>query len=244
MMEQPTMWQRNEMLWGVDFVQQLAHKRVLIAGLGGVGSYAAEALARLGVGHFLLVDHDTIERTNLNRQLFALHSTLGQLKTEVAKARILDIHPQAEVVMESRMIDETFSEWLNLQEWDFVVDAIDTLRYKALLMEECYRCGVPMVSSMGMAERVDPTMVRLGCLSDTSNDPVSKQMRTFARRASLDLKTIRVVHSLEIPQKRTRVIEENPPLLKGKSPLGSMVLVPATAGLFCANEALRQWLVK
>jgi tRNA A37 threonylcarbamoyladenosine dehydratase len=244
-MNHPTgMWHRNELLLGFDNVQAIAHKRVLIAGLGGVGSYAAEALARLGVGHFFLVDRDTIEPTNLNRQLLALHSTLGQPKTEVAKARILDIQPQADVRIATRMIDETFPGWLNLQEWDFVVDAIDTLRYKALLLTTCHQLGIPMVSSMGMAERVDPTMVRLGCLLDTSNDPVSKQMRTYARQSSLDLKSIRVVHSLEIPQKRTRVFQDNPLPSKGKSPLGSIVVVPATAGLFCAYEALRQWLVK
>ena len=193
---------------GFDNVQAIAHKRVLIAGLGGVGSYAAEALARLGVGHFFLVDRDTIEPTNLNRQLLALHSTLGQPKTEVAKARILDIQPQADVRIATRMIDETFPGWLNLQEWDFVVDDIDTLRYKALLLTTCHQLGIPMVSSMEWRNGWVP-MVSIRLFIGYLKRSCQQTNADVCRQFSLDLKSFGSFIRSKFLKKEHEVFQDN-----------------------------------
>lgn len=219
---------RNELLLGTEITQSIANKTVLIAGLGGVGGYAAEATARLGFGTIILVDYDIVDASNINRQIIALTDTIGQKKTELFKQRINKINPEAKVIVYDTFIDQDHLMMFEDYSIDYVVDAIDTISSKILLMQKCLEKGIFIVSSMGMANRMDSTQVRCLPLHKTSGNPVAKKVRELARKANLDLKKIMTVCSNEIPT------------VAASKPLPSIILVPAAAGLACVEAILKE----
>ena len=172
-------------------MQKLARARVAVIGLGGVGSYVLEALVRGGVGAFVLVDGDTVALTNLNRQILALHSTLGLPKTEAAEKRARDINPAVELRCLSSFVTAQDVEKLPLEDCDYIVDAIDTVSTKLALVLRARELAVPIISSMGTGNRLDPAALRVAVLSETANDPLARVMRKELRRRGV--KKLKVV---------------------------------------------------
>lgn len=199
-------------------IQKITDKTVLIIGLGGVGCYTIETLARSGIRHLILVDNDTVDITNLNRQLIALHSTLGKYKTEVWKNRILDINPACKVTIITEFVTRDNLDTLFREKIDYVVDACDTFDTKVAIIEYCLKNRISFISSMGMANRIDASKVRISTLSKTHSDPLAKKLRLTFRN---ERRKIPVVFSEEIPKKQVR--------------LGSIAHVPAQAGLLITN---------
>ena len=226
---------RTRMLLGSENTEKLAHSRVAVIGLGGVGSYVLEALVRGGVGAFELVDGDTIALTNLNRQILALHSTLGLPKTEAAERRAKDINPAAELCCHSLFITAQNISELPLEGCDYIVDAIDTVSAKIALVLRARELGVPIISSMGTGNRLDPSALRIADLADTANDPLARVMRKELRRRGVE--HLKVLCSSELPH-----IAEEGEETKGDPPRpvpGSISFVPAAAGLLIAGEVIR-----
>lgn len=191
---------RSLPLIGEDCARRLSDAKTAIFGLGGVGSFAAEALARLGVGSFLLVDGDRIDPTNLNRQLYALHSTVGELKTELAKQRILDINPAAQVTLYSNFVtDDKIDRVLSLQpDTDVIIDAIDSVKTKIALIVKATNRGTPIFSSMGAGFKIDPTKVKCQDLAKTHTDPLARIMRRELK--AKEIVHLPVVFSDELPR--------------------------------------------
>lgn len=211
------MQERLEWLLKND-IRKITDKTVLIIGLGGVGCYTVETLARSGIKHLILVDNDTVDITNLNRQLIALHSTIGKYKTEVWKDRILDINPQCQVTIITEFITRDNLDTLFQEKIDYVVDACDTFDTKVAIIEYCLQNHISFISSMGMANRLDASKVKLSMLSKTHSDPLAKKLRLAFRN---EKRKIPVVFSEEIPKKQAK--------------LGSIAHVPAQAGLLITN---------
>jgi len=219
---------RTRMLIGEDGIRTLAGASVAVIGLGGVGSFAAEALARCGIGNLTLIDKDTVVASNLNRQLVALHSTLGRLKVEVMKERIHDLNPTIYVqVFPVRYTEET-SHAINLEQYDYVVDAIDSVQDKILLLKTCYQKRIRIISCMGTGWRLDPTLLRVADIKETSLCPLARRVRRGLRAVGIE-SGIKVVYSLEKPCLDQVVTRE----------VGSMVLVPSVAGLMMAAEVVK-----
>jgi tRNA A37 threonylcarbamoyladenosine dehydratase len=173
---------RTEILIGRDGLDKLREKHVLVAGLGGVGSYAAEAIARAGVGHITLLDHDVVDPSNINRQLVALHSTVNQPKTRVMADRLRDVNPTLNINLLEDFLQPSQAETLVLAEnYDFVADCIDSIACKAALVAACTKHGIPVVSAMGAGNRLDVTRVRVALLADTQGCPLAREMRAQLR---------------------------------------------------------------
>lgn len=192
----PARFERAEILIGADGLARLAAKHVFLAGLGGVGSWCAEALARAGVGRLTLVDMDTVAVSNINRQLPALHSTIGRKKTDVMADRILDINPDCEVEVLDIFIDPDNVQTLLPLDVDYVVDCIDSLNCKVALIAEAYRRGVPVAASMGAGNKLDPTRIRLADIAKTQVCPLAREVRHRLRRQGIE-KGILTVYSDE-----------------------------------------------
>lgn len=235
--------QRMELLIGEDNIIKLKQASVLIVGVGGVGSYAAEALARSGIGKLILVDGDTVAPSNLNRQIHATFATIGQSKTKVMKKRIESYRNDCEVITQDLFYDATKNEEVFKEPVDFVVDAIDTMSSKLALIQYCLQHNIPFISSMGMANRMDPTCVTICDLMKTSYDPVAKIMRSLVRKHHIKGK-IPVVWSSEQPTVQTKVIYEDGITRKQKMPPASSPFVPSAAGLAIASYAIKQLLKK
>lgn len=222
-------WQRTRLLLGDRAVSKLQRARILIVGLGGVGSYAAEAVTRAGVGHITIVDSDRIEMTNLNRQLPATHSNLGEYKTKAMAKRMLDINPVLDInLFTLRYHLETSPQIFASQSYDYVIDAIDSLPDKLHLIKTCVKKGIPMVSCMGAANRIDPQLLTVADISQTNVCPMARKVRRELRRANID-QGVDVVFSRENPKK---VLGTDP------GPLGSLITVTASAGLLMAAQAI------
>jgi tRNA A37 threonylcarbamoyladenosine dehydratase len=189
-------FERAEILIGAEGLARLASKHVFLAGLGGVGSWCAEALARAGVGRLTLVDMDTVAVSNINRQLPALHSTIGRKKTDVMADRILDINPDCEVEVLDVFIDPDNVQALLPLDVDYVVDCIDSLNCKVALIAEAYRRGVPVAASMGAGNKLDPTKIRLADIAKTQVCPLAREVRHRLRRQGIE-KGILTVYSDE-----------------------------------------------
>ncbi|MCL4131262.1 UNVERIFIED_CONTAM: hypothetical protein GTU68_009268 [Idotea baltica] len=190
------LFERSHILIGDEGIARLQSSHVLIAGVGGVGSYVAEALARLGVGELTLVDHDTVSATNINRQLIALQSTLGQQKTAVMAQRIHDINGDCQVnVINDFLSPDSISAFLT-PDFDVVIDAIDSMSCKAALLETAWHLGMPTFSSMGAGGKLDPCQIRTGDLMDTTICKLAKQLRRHVRRRGVD-RGIQTVYSTE-----------------------------------------------
>ena len=216
---------RTEMITGSGALARLAVSRVAVFGLGGVGGHAVEALARSGIGALDLIDMDTVEETNLNRQLAALRSTVGKRKTEVLKERVLDINPDCRVTVHDLFYLPETAAAIDLSAYDFVVDAIDNMTAKLFLAEETGKLGVPLIASMGTGNRLDPSALCVTDISKTHDDPLAKNMRTGLRKRGIV--HLPVVWSSEIPAKT------------GAQTPGSAAFVPAAAGLLLASYVVR-----
>lgn len=231
--------QRTRLLVGDRGIARLAASRVLVAGLGGVGSFAAEALARAGVGELVLADHDVVAGSNLNRQLLALGSTLGRPKAEVMAERIRDVNPACGVVAIQRFLDPDDIPGLLAGGFDQVVDAIDSLSSKVELIASALRLGVPILSSMGAGGRLDPTRVRVGDLMDTQVCPLARVVRSRLRRRGIG-RGVTAVWSDEPPR------PPSPPedLGRGRprSVNGTMSYLPGLFGLTLAGIAVNRLL--
>ena len=227
-------FERTRMLVGADAVERLRASRVLLFGIGGVGSFAAEALARAGVGHIELVDNDTVGLTNLNRQLVALHSTLDEKKTAVMAARIRDICPDTNVVTHDVFVSAETVGAFDFTNYDYVLDAIDTVSAKLLLIDGCRLAGTPVISSMGTGNRLDPSKLTVTDIYKTSGDPLARVMRRELKK--LGVKKLKVVCSSEEPRKPVRQTEEE---LARRSIPASVSFVPPCAGMMLAGAAIR-----
>ncbi len=220
------------MLLGKDSTEKLKSKKVILFGLGGVGSYTAEALARAGIGHITIVDSDSVSLTNINRQLCALHSTVGKDKTEAIKERILDINPDCDVVALKEFYLPDNSEEFNLNNYNYIADAIDTVSAKIDLAVKAQAFGIPIISCMGTGNKLDPTAFRIDDISKTSVCPLCRVMRRELKLRGV--KKLNVVWSPEEPIKPLETDEEN---TKRQTP-GSLPFVPGAAGLIMASKII------
>ena len=232
---------RTELLLGEAALARLARARVVVFGLGGVGSFAVEALARAGVGHLRLVDHDVVSPSNLNRQLFALRSTLGRSKAEVAAERVRDINPDCDVEARHVFIHtDTLPELLTPRP-DVVVDAIDSVSCKVAVLKTAHDLGLPILSSMGAGGRLDSAQVRVGDLSETRMCPLATVMRRSLRKAGITT-GIRCVYSLEPADNKRPAnpldIEAHRGPGRARRPVGTIAYMPAIVGMKVAEEVL------
>lgn len=228
---------RSALLLGDDGIKKLSESHIAVFGVGGVGSYAVEALARTGVGKLSLFDSDTVSLTNINRQLIALHSTVGKYKTEAAKERIADINPEC-AVFEHRIFftEETAGE-IDFSEFDYVVDAIDTVSSKILLALICKEKNIPIISSMGTGNKLCPTQLEISDIYKTSECPLARVMRRELKCRGI--KKLKVVYSREKPisPKYGKNAETKG---SGNRPApGSVAFVPSAAGLIIASEVVK-----
>lgn len=227
---------RTEMLLGPVAVEKLRRARVAVFGLGGVGGYVVEALARGGIGALDLVDSDTVSQSNLNRQLLALRSTLGLPKTEAARRRILDIDPGITVKTWELFYNADTADAFDLGAYDYIVDAIDTVSAKLLLAERAVAAGTPIISSMGTGNKLDPSAFRVADLAKTSMDPLARVMRRELGKRGI--RHLKVVFSSEEALTPQGGREEAESLGKRQIP-GSVSFVPGAAGLILAGEVIR-----
>lgn len=237
----PDQYSRTRLLLGRDGLEKLRNARVALFGLGGVGGYTVEALARSGVGALDLVDDDTVNLTNLNRQVLALHSTIGQYKVDAAAARIADIDPTITVrTYKTFYLPET-AHLFDFSQYDYVVDAIDTVTGKLALIAQAKAAGVPVISCMGTGNKVDPMGFQVTDISKTSGCALARIMRKEC--AKRGLKNIKVVYSQELPLNPQPDPEDVPePPREGstrRSTPGSTAFVPAVAGMMMAGEVIR-----
>ena len=229
---------RTRLLLGEAAMETLQNARVAVFGLGGVGGYVAEALARCGVGKLVLVDHDTISQTNINRQLLALHSTVGMAKVEAAKARVLDINPQAQVEARQEFYCPDTAATFDFTTYDYVVDAIDTVTGKLALIAAAKAADVPILCCMGTGNKLDASAFRITDISKTSVCPLARIMRKeCAKRGYRDVKVLYSTEDALTPQLTEDDLRELP---EGRRTIpGSVSFVPSVAGLLIAGEVVR-----
>lgn len=228
---------RTELLLGAERMEYLSHCHVLIVGLGGVGAYAAEQICRAGIGHMTIVDADTVNESNINRQLPALHSTLGMPKAEVVGQRLLDINPRLKLtVLNEFLRDERTEEVLSTQKYDFIVDAIDSLSPKVFLLYYAHRHEIPIISSMGAGAKMDPTQIKIADISKSFNCALAKAVRKRLRAMGLN-KGIPVVFSTEIANPDA-IIEVTNEQCK-RSTAGTVSYMPAIFGCYLASYVIR-----
>lgn len=228
--------ERTALLLGEEKLRMLRDARVLVVGLGGVGAYAAEMIARAGVGRMTIADADTVSPSNINRQLIALHSTVGRSKTELMAERLLDINPDLELRAVDRFIkdDETYA-LLDSARFDYVVDAIDTLSPKLALIKGALDRGIPLVSSMGAGAKTDPTRMEIADISKTHHCPLAHMLRK--RLHKLGIRSgFRAVFSAEPVREGAVVLCEEQ---NKKSNMGTISYIPALFGIGCASVVIR-----
>lgn len=227
---------RTQILLGRDGMERLAASRVAVFGIGGVGSFAAEALARCGIGALDLFDNDTVSLTNLNRQLIALHSTVGLPKVEVMARRILDIDPNIQVTPHQVFYTAENADQFPLEAYNYIVDAIDTVSSKLLLVERAQAAGVPILCSMGTGNKLDPSRFTITDISRTSVCPLARVMRRELKKRGIA--HCKVLYSTEEPRKPKEESQEDVPQGKRSVP-ASISFVPSCAGLMIAGEVVR-----
>lgn len=227
---------RTQMLLGSEGLRRLQKARVAVFGLGGVGGYAVEALARSGIGALDLVDHDTVSQSNLNRQILALHSTIGMHKTEAAKARVLDINPDCAVRGFPVFYTPETAEQFDFTQYDYIVDAIDTVTGKLALAERAAAAGTPIISCMGTGNKLEASLLEVTDLSKTSMCPLARVMRKELGKRGI--RHMKVVYSREEALTPAGWEEEAAALGKRQIP-GSLPFVPGAAGLILAGEVVK-----
>lgn len=222
---------RTAMLIGENAVKRLSSARVAVFGIGGVGGFVAEALARSGIGFFDLIDSDTVNVTNINRQIIATHNTLGQYKVDVMKDRILSINPDANVeVYKTFYLPENSSEF-DFSKYDYVVDAVDTVTAKIEIILNAKKVNVPVISSMGTGNKLDPTRFEIADIYKTTVCPLARVMRHELKKRGID--SLKVLYSTEEPVKSTTGES-------GEKPIpASIAFVPSVAGLIIAGEVIK-----
>lgn len=225
---------RTEMLIGKNAINKLANSKVAIFGIGGVGSYIAEALARCGVGNFILVDNDKVTITNINRQIIATTKTIGQYKVDLMKQRILDINPEAKVETYKTFYMPECEEKIMDDSVNYVIDAIDTVTAKIFLIEEATRLNIPIISSMGTGNKLDPSKFEITDIYKTSVCPLAKVMRKELRQRNI--KKLNVLYSKEEPIKPEGNTEEQ---TSKKHVPGSIAFSPSVAGLMIASKVVK-----
>lgn len=232
---------RTQMLLGEDAMERLATSRVAVFGLGGVGGHVVEALARSGIGALDLIDNDTVALSNLNRQIIATENTLGELKTEAAKARVLTVNPNCRVTLHNCFFLPENADTFDFSAFDYVVDAIDTVSGKLAIIEKALAAGVPVISSMGTGNKLNPAMLTVSDISETSYDPLARVMRRELKK--------RGITSLKVVWSREKALtpaappgEADKPSGSRRSTPGSTPFVPGCAGLILASEVVRDLL--
>lgn len=223
---------RLKMQIGDEAFDKLSESRVAVFGVGGVGGFAVEALARCGIGYIDLIDNDTVSITNLNRQIIALHSTIGKYKVDVAKERILDINPSAKVNVYKIFYTKETADEFDFSKYDYIIDAIDTVAGKLEIVERAVKSGAHVISSMGAGNKMHPEMFEISDIYKTSVCPLAKVMRQELKKRRI--KHLKVVYSKEIPTK-TSVYDAD----KKRSVPASNAFVPSVAGLLIASQVVR-----
>ena len=240
---------RFSMMVGEDGIDKLRNSHVIVFGVGGVGSYTVEALARSGVGHITMVDFDEISESNINRQLHSLRSTIGKSKIDVMKDRILDINPDCKVELVKRLVYDDVDEVLGNNKYDFVVDAIDVIGSKINLIEYCVKNEINIISSMGFGNKMHPEMVEIAKIKNTSVCPMARTIRSILKKKGIT--NVPVVFSKEIPVQpnKSELFKEELPTefrennkIPRKTTPGSNSFVPGTAGLVLASYVVRKLL--
>ncbi len=216
---------RTERLIGTDALEKLKNSNIIVFGLGGVGSYVVEALARSGVGRLTLVDKDTVDITNINRQLYALHSTVGKEKTAVARERISDINPNCKITAITKMYLPENAEEFNLSQYDYIVDAIDNVTAKIDLAVRAEKLNIPIISSMGTGNKLNPTAFKITDIYKTDTCPLCRVMRRELKARGVG--ALKVLYSSEIPKN------------DGERSPASISFVPSAAGLIIAGEVIK-----
>ena len=226
-------FKRTEILLGDEAMARLAASRVAIFGVGGVGGYTLEALVRSGVGSLHIIDPDTVSESNINRQIIATHETVGMKKIEAARLRALSINPDLKIETSDLFYSEENSSALDLAEYDYIVDAIDSVKSKLHLIENAKKCGVPIISSMGAGNKLDPTRFEVADISKTSVCPLAKVIRTELRKRGIN--HLKVVYSKEEPIHAVADAENSK--ITRHAP-GSIAFVPSVVGLIIAGEVV------
>lgn len=225
-----TQFSRNEIIIGKEKQEIISNKTVAIFGIGGVGSYTIESLARCGIQNLILIDNDTVSISNINRQLIALHSTVGKLKTEVMKARLLDINPNINIITYNKFIENGNSKQILLDnKIDYIVDAIDTVPSKLELIKFANELNIPIISSMGTGNKLRPDLLELTDISKTSVCPLAKKIRKELK--NLKIPKLNVVYSKESPNKTIET-----------TTIGSISFVPSVAGLLITSKIINDFL--
>ena len=227
---------RTEILLGADAMARLQNSKVAVFGVGGVGGYTVEALARSGIGHLALIDPDDVGLSNINRQIIATHNSLGMLKVEAAKKRVLDINPDAKVDVYPVFYTPETADSIDLKKFDYIVDAIDTVTGKLCLVQRAYEAGVPIISCMGAGNKLDGTAFHVADISKTSVCPLARIMRKELKKRGIN--HLRVVFSTEDALKPVGAEEEAAALGKRQIP-GSTSYIPGIAGLLLAGEVIK-----
>lgn len=215
---------RTALLLGGEAVEVLQQAKIAVFGVGGVGGFAVEALARSGIGRFVLVDNDTVCESNINRQIIATHRTLGRQKTEVMRERILDINPEAEVEVRNCFFLPDNKDEFDFTEYSYVVDAVDTVTAKLTIIEKCKEADIPVISAMGAGNKLNAAAFEVADIEKTSVCPLAKVMRRELKKRGI--RHVKVVYSKELPVTNSR-------------PPGSIAFVPSVAGLMIAGEVIK-----
>ena len=223
---------RTEMVIGSEAVERLKNATVAVFGIGGVGGNAAESLVRAGVGHIILVDNDIVSVSNINRQVFALHSTVGMLKTEAAKLRLIDIAPNLDIKTYPVFYTPENAENIPLEGVDYIIDAIDTVTSKIEIIRRAKLKSIPVISSMGTGNKLDPTRLEIADISKTSVCPLARVMRYELKKRNIS--GVKVLFSKEEPVKPQIDFD-----LKDKQTPGSVSFVPSAAGIIIAAEVIK-----
>ncbi|MCU6711136.1 tRNA threonylcarbamoyladenosine dehydratase [Paenibacillus sp. J5C_2022] len=240
---------RTELAIGPEGLQRMKDSTVAVLGIGGVGSIAAEALARTGVGRIILIDKDVVDITNINRQIHALTTTVGEPKADLMRDRIKLINPECDVISLRMFYTEETYEQLFSYPLDYVLDASDTIVYKIHLIKQCLERGIPVISSMGAANKMDPSRFQVADISKTHTDPIARVVRTKLRKDGIK-KGVKVVFSDEEPIKpredvTQRIVPDNAPeIRKAQQPPSSNAFVPPVAGLIMVSVAVKDLLEK
>ena len=228
----PEQFSRTELLLGHEAMEKLAGSRVAVFGIGGVGGYVVEALARSGVGALDLIDNDKVALSNINRQIIATMKTVGMDKVDAAKERILDINPDCKVSTYKTFYMPDTADQFDFTKYDYVVDAIDTVTGKLTIIENAKKAGVPVISSMGAGNKLDASAFEVADLYKTSVCPLAKVMRRECKKRGI--RSLKVVYSKEEPVKSSAVLTEG-----GRNIPGSIAFAPSSAGLVIAGEVIK-----
>ena len=240
---------RFSMMVGEDGIEKLRNSRVIVFGVGGVGSYTVEALARSGVGHITMVDFDEISESNINRQLHSLRSTIGKSKIDVMKDRILDINPDCKVELVKRLVYDNVDEVLGNNIYDFVVDAIDVIGSKINLIEYCVKNNINIISSMGFGNKMHPEMVEIAKIKNTSVCPMARTIRSILKKKGITNVPVAFSKEMPVQPNKSELFKEELPTefrennkIPRKTTPGSNSFVPGTAGLVLASYVVRKLL--